>query len=124
MAPLIRLAAVLFFALLLYVTVGGVVHAASVARVDQSCGISQTQAPVGAVASDSAEVWNAATTAQDCQSGKCSGSNCHCSCHGLVAALPVPASGLPRMPIATHARPGPQYFAAVTLLPPVPPPQA
>ncbi len=26
--------------------------------------------------------------------------------------------------IATHARPGPQYLAAVTLLPPVPPPQA
>ncbi len=124
MAHLIRLAAIALFALLLQFSAGGAVSAALAPLAIHQCAVGQAQSDIETIAAYDLSEINADTSGEDCQSGKCSGLTCHCTCHGLVGALPMPPLGLLHIPKAVPSRPGPQYFAAITLLPPVPPPQA
>ena len=124
MAHLIRLIAVALFALLLQFSAGGAASAASARLAIHQCAVSQDQSDIETIAASDLSEINAVTSSEDCQSGKCSGLTCHCTCHGLVGALPMPPLGMLDIPKAVPSRPGHQYFAAITLLPPVPPPQA
>ncbi len=86
-----------------------------------SCAVGADQAMVSAA--DQA-VHAIETTSEDCQKGDCSGLTCHCTCHGLAAALTVTYPSLPARASSTRRVLGHSVFTSATLLPPVPPPQA
>ena len=124
MAALIRLATVALFALLLQFSAGGAVNAGVVAYATAGYAVNNDVPETVAISAFDSVGLNGATSTDGCQSGKCGGLTCHCTCHGIAGALPLAQCGLLYVPKATPSSAPNQYFAAITLLPPVPPPQA
>jgi hypothetical protein len=89
-----------------------------------SCAGQSASVEQQSIAQDESTMQVVSTSDAQCDKGNCSGLNCTCSCHGLVAVIGALPIALPDVPAASLYPAPPRAFKQAGVHPPVRPPRA